>query len=441
MTLTLTADAGNGLSVNPVSIIASGLAPGAEVTLSAQLTDLAGVIWSSTAQFAADDNGQVDVATAPSMGGSYSGIDQAGLFWSLLPPSGTDPAFQINAKDRAHRLGQPLLNPYGGYPVTLRAESNGVSRETILKRTNMLPGIEVVDVRDGNLRGKLLRWTDRSKVKGAIMSLTGSGGGVEAGYAPVLASQGYDVFSLAYFAYEDLPSAIMRIPLEYFIEGFEWMRAHLNAKKIAVQGASRGGELSVILAAYLPEYVAGATPIVPMYASSCGWDPKIGVDGPSWTLNGKDIPFAKNQASPSTPEMQEIGRKEPNGFVMTPYYRNDMDRPEVRANAAAPIENASGPILLISGVEDQMWPGSWGSDMVINRLRAKGFKHPYRHLAMRETGHVTPLPNQVTGFNHALYHSLAEIFLASGGNAQGSAAASHEMWRAMLDHYAAVFAD
>lgn len=439
---TLHADAGDGLYVNPIAVRATGFAPGETVRIASELIDDTGTAWRAEGVFVADTRGTVDVADAPSEGGTFRGVDPAGLFWSMQPPCGTDRRFQIEAVERAHKLGQPhFADPYAPYRVTLKAAANGGQQaEHVLELHRLLPGIEIVHVRDGRLRGVLLRQQDRSRVKGAIMSLTGSGGGVEAGYAPVLASQGYDVFSLAYFAYEDLPTTISSLPLEYFEEGFRWMQANLGARKLAVQGASRGGELTALLAAYFPQYVSGAIAIVPMYASSCGWDPEVGVSGPSWTLDGKDIPYAENQGSPSTAEMQRIGNELPNGFAMTPYYRNDMDQPAVRANAAIPIERAAGPLLMISGVDDQMWPCSWGSDRIVDRLRAKGFPHPFQHLAMRETGHITPLPNSITSFNRALYHSLANIFLDCGGTADGSARQSRLMWDTMLAHYARVFA-
>ncbi|MFN7400395.1 MAG: acyl-CoA thioesterase/bile acid-CoA:amino acid N-acyltransferase family protein [Sandaracinobacter sp.] len=435
-------DAGNGLYVNPILVRALGFSAGETVWIRAELADDAGVTWRSSGRFVADATGFVDVTDAPSEEGTFTGIDPAGLFWSMQPESGLDKRFQIEATEKAHKLGQPhFADPYASYRVKLTASADsGPTAEHVLDLHRLLPGIEVIPVRDGRLRGVLLRQPDRTRVKGAIMSLTGSGGGVEAGYAPVLASQGYDVFSLAYFAYEDLPTTISSLPLEYFEEGFRWMQANLGARKIAVQGASRGGELTVLLAAYFPQYVSGAIPIVPMYASSCGWDPEVGVSGPSWTLGGKDIPYAENQGSPSTAEMQRIGNELPNGFAMTPYYRNDMDQPAVRANAAIPIERAAGPLLMISGVDDQMWPCSWGSERIVDRLRAKGFPHPFEHLAMRETGHVTPLPNSITSFNRALYHSLANIFLDCGGTADGSARQSRLMWDTMLAHYARVFA-
>ncbi len=146
------------------------------------------------------------------------------------------------------------------------------------------------------------------------MSLTGSGGGVEMNYAPALASLGCDVLSLAYFAYEDLPQTVVNIPLEYCEEGFQWMRRELGAKRTAVQGASRGGELTVALASYLPQYVDGAIAIVSMYASSAGWDPNgKGVGGPSWTFEGREIPWAEPQDPVSLDDMRRLAENLPLG--------------------------------------------------------------------------------------------------------------------------------
>jgi hypothetical protein len=77
----------------------------------------------------------------------------------------------------------------------------------------------------------------------------------------------------------------------------------------------------------------------------------------------------------------------------------------------------------------------------INRLRTHGYKHCHHHLALRETGHWTPTPNTVTSFTEALYHSLAHVFLAYGGNPQGAAKAGRIMWDTMRKHYKRIFGD
>lgn len=441
-TASLHATPPDALQPTPIRIAAGGFAPGESVRIGSRLVDDAGVTWAAHGDFVADSNGAIDLDSAPSEQGTYAGIDPAGLFWSMLPSPVADRNFMIQATERSHKMGVPHFDPIKAITVEFTAHTGGALRaRAAVRLTRLVDGIELLPVRDGRLRGTVLRWKDRTRPRGAIMSLTGSGGGVEMGYAPLLASLGYDVLSLAYFAYEDLPSGIASIPLEYFEEGFQWMQRELGAKRIAVQGASRGGELTLVLASYLPEHVKGAIAIVPMYASSAGWDPATGVAGPSWTYRGREIPFAPSGGLPALEEMKRLGDQAPYGYAATPGYRADLDRPEVRSMAALPVERAGGPLLLISGKDDQMWPCTWGSDRVVDRLRSKGFAHPYRHLALDDTGHLTPTPNTVTSLSRAVFHSLANVFLACGGSPAGTALASRQTWDAMVEHYRLVFGE
>jgi hypothetical protein len=79
------------LSGEPVSVRATGLPPGSKATISIERTDDAGVTWGSRAQFVAGDDGVVDPADHAPVAGDYSGVDQAGLFWSMKPTSKNKP--------------------------------------------------------------------------------------------------------------------------------------------------------------------------------------------------------------------------------------------------------------------------------------------------------------------------------------------------------------
>ncbi len=69
------------LSVEPVSVRATGLQPGSRVTISIVRTDAAGVKWESRTRFVAGDGGIVDPAIQLPLAGDYSGVDRTGLFW------------------------------------------------------------------------------------------------------------------------------------------------------------------------------------------------------------------------------------------------------------------------------------------------------------------------------------------------------------------------
>ncbi len=442
----LTATPATALQPTAIRIVAAGFAPGQRVWLSSRLQDDAGVTWSARALFVADADGRIDLDEAPSEDGSYSGVDPSGLFWSLRPEPVADRSFMLSATEKAHKLGLPHIASLKAHGFVLEAQAEGKDRpcaQATVTLQRLADGVDVLPVRDGRLRGQVLRWRERrlpdGRPRGCIFSFTGSGGGLELGYAPVLASLGYDVVSLAYFAFDDLPAFIAALPLEYFEEGFAWARRELGCERIAIQGASRGGELVIALASLLPEQVQGVAGIVPMYTTSIGWDPAKGPGGPSFTFRGEPVPHAGAGPSPSFEEMKAIGATLPNGYVLTPDYYVALNAPETRARAALPIERAQGPVLLISGEDDQMWPSAWGSDLIVNRLRAHGFAHPFEHLCLRGTGHMTPLPNTVTSFCQAALHSLLGIFLACGGTPAATARESHRLWDALTAHYRKVF--
>lgn len=440
---TLTATPSDALQPTAIAITGAGFAPGEIVRIASTLVDDAGVTWSAHGHFMADARGEIDLATAPSDNGTYEGVDVGGLLWSMQPPGGISRQFMLDATERAHKLGSPHVDPVKPHVIELSASTDGQLRaRTTLTLRRLAEGIEQAPLRDGRLRGHVFRWKERlladGRPRGCIFTFTGSGGGLEMGYAPVLASLGYDVVCLAYFAYEDLPKFIAAIPLEYFEEGFQWAQRELGAETIAVQGASRGGELAIALASFLPQYIKGVIGIVPMYTTSVGWDPAKGFGGPSFTFRGEPIPHCGAGDDPDWDRVRLIGLADPKGYASTPEYRKTLEQPETRASPL-PIERATGPVLLISGVDDKMWPSAWGSDLIINRLRAQGFTHPYRHLCLQETGHITPFPNTVTTFTPAVLHSLLGIFLACGGTPAGTARASRQTWDATAAHYRTVF--
>ena len=69
----------------------------------------------------------------------------------------------------------------------------------------------------------------------------------------------------------------------------------------------------------------------------------------------------------------------------------DGDEAAVRA-ALIPVERINGPVLLISGTDDRVWPSSTMSDRVIARLRDRAFAFPYEHLRDEGAGHVVLMP-------------------------------------------------
>jgi dienelactone hydrolase len=59
-----------------------------------------------------------------------------------------------------------------------------------------------------------------------------------------------------------------------------------------------------------------------------------------------------------------------------------------RSETEIPAEKINGPILLISGGDDALWPSQQMADTLVARLKAKGFRHEVLHLTYPKAGHA-----------------------------------------------------
>jgi pimeloyl-ACP methyl ester carboxylesterase len=419
---------------------ASGLTAGQLVTLELEHIDDVGQHWLASAELSADANGVVDTADAPSRSGSYLGVSRDGLLWAMAPVDGVDrDAFMAQGRSSMHMAGQPGGDRLQPRRHTLRLKHAGrVLAEGTFAQTRLGPGIRVQELADGAVRGLAFHPTPGPKVdRGAVLVLTGSGGGVDTGWAPLLASYGIPVLSAATFAWPGRPDLMQNIDLAYFEQAALWMRQHFGARRIAVQGSSRGGELALVLAAHMPELFCGAVAIVPFHNVVAGFDHFRNVhERPSWVLNGQPLPYAEVRLSLSGPDAVHT----PDGLAAASAYLRDAASAEADARCGIPVERCSGPLLLLSGRDDAMWPSAYGADRVVDRLRRHGLGHRVEHLAFENVGHYLVAPGQPTAMCASLYHPLAKIKLACGGQPRATAEAGRTALTRMRTFYDELFA-
>lgn len=205
----------------------------------------------------------------------------------------------------------------------------------------------------------------------------GSSGGIEwqEMMGARLAREGYAALALAYFGMEGLPKSLELIPLEYFQESIAWFRKQpqVDAGRIAFSGISKGGELALLIAAHEPSIraVVAWVPGSAVFQSIAPGYPRTS----SWSLGGEPLPFV--------PYMPIASREDP----LAEMYRRSLEQKEAFERAAIPVERIQGPVLLLSGKQDNIWPSSQMSEQVVERLRAKGFAHPAEHVAYEDAGH------------------------------------------------------
>jgi dienelactone hydrolase len=393
----------------------SGFELGSKVTLRAEMIDDANVRWESHGTFRVNDDGTVDLGSANPISGTYEDINPMGLFWSMSP---------VSEEHRYSIFERQSLEPVS---VVFSAKVQNKSIATAqLERRFIATGIERIPVKESDLRGVVFRPPGPGPFSG-IVSLSGSGGGLNENQAALLASHGHVVFALAYFNYEDLPKDLESIPLEYFGRALDWLAARefVMGDRLAVTGRSRGGELVLLLGSMFPRIKV----VVAYVPSGLLWSgfTRDGRDVAAWTYRGESLPYVMDRVSA---EMKmEIFKEEP--YVVTPYFHACLEHCEDLDAATIPVETINGSVLLVSGRDDQMWPSSMFSNWVMNRFEEKNFAHSYQHLSYEDAGHMITIPNlpsTVTQIRHPLSGQVFEL----GGTPKGNAYASSDSWTKVL---------
>ena len=385
--------------------------PHQHITLTAQTTDDGGWHWTSRAVFQADATGTVDLAAQAPLEGSYTGIDPMGPFWSMTPD--------------IRKRGMDYFAQLHPYQTTLTAEvAEGTIATAKVERSFGAADLVTQSVCEQGLVGTLFHPQAPGTYPGVLV-LGGSEGGLPNAMAALLASHGYATLALAYHKVESLPKMLVNIPLEYFATAFAWMSQQpvIRADQLAVVGVSKGGELALLLGATFP----GVKAVVGYVASGVvyqGLDMKHKIS--SWSSQGTSVPFVPYYYTTGMALRSVWNAITRKPTMLLPVHSGYLSDQRIVEQATIPVERIQGPVLLLSGQDDHVWPSSRLSEMVMKRL--KEHHHPYedRHVCYEDAGHLpAAIPNLPTSLPPLLAGML-------GGTPQGNARAAADSWSQML---------
>jgi dienelactone hydrolase len=375
------------------------------------MLDHLGRLWSSQADFTADERGVVDLVRDVPVSGTYDAVDPMGLFWSMQT---TEP--------------HVLLTPTGPLSVTLTAEAGpGRVATATIERLLIPDGVSARDVEEQGVVGRMFRPSGPGPFP-AVITLSGSGGGLPQLPAALLAGHGFATLALAYFNFGPLPRELVNIPLEYFESALDWLprQPGVRGDAIAVMGSSKGGELALLLGATFPQ-VRAVVGLVPSHVLHAGIEAGTGdspARRPSWSYRGRSLPFVPRGAVPRTSE-RSGSDDEP--IAVVPLYLAALSDEGAAERAAIPVEKINGTVLLVSGRDDLMWPSTLMADRVVERLERHRHPFPFRHLAYEGAGHPI-LPPYLPTTALAVRHPVRNLVLAFGGTSQANARAQADSW-------------
>ncbi|XP_037357883.1 acyl-coenzyme A thioesterase 6 [Talpa occidentalis] len=383
----------------PVRIAVSGLAPGQPVTLRASLRDEKGARFRAHARYCADARGLLDLARAPALGGSFAGLEPMGLLWALEPEK---PLQRLLKRDVETPFAVELEVLDGHDPWTER-----LLGRTVHERHFLGPGVRRERVRAGRVRAALFLPPGTGSFPG-IIDLFGSGGGLCEYRASLLARHGFVVLALAYFKFEDLPTNLCYMNLEYFEEAVDFMLQHPKVKgpSIGLLGFSKGGDLCLSMASFLKGI--SATILI----NAC-------VANTIVPLQYKDVIIPSLGYDSEKLKITESGHL---SFIDT--WDNPLEEPNTQS--IIPLEKAQGPFLFIVSMDDHNWKSEFYAQIASERLQAHGKNRP-QIIRYSGTGHCIDPPYFPP--STASVHAVLNQAVFYGGEPMAHTRAQVDAWQ------------
>lgn len=260
-----------------------------------------------------------------------------------------------------------------------------------------------------------------------VVVLHGSGGQPARGVAQMLAANGFSALALQYFEWgqreELLPSELVEVPLEFVERGAEWLlnRNRVAGEQVGVWGASKGGELALLVGSRFDT----VGPVVSLNGSGFVWEgvgeSEISV-GSSWAVDGEPLPYV-----PVLRDRELWGVTEPR--ELEPAYTasfKDADERTVE-RATIPIEECTGPVLLVSGGDDRLWNSAEFHGVATERLDEHD--REYDHHIYEGAGHAIRYP-----YLPAANREESELYV-NGGTTEGYAEADADYWPRVVETF------
>jgi pimeloyl-ACP methyl ester carboxylesterase len=219
-----------------------------------------------------------------------------------------------------------------------------------------------------------------------IVAFGGGGGGNDwardymKGKRDSLNDKGYAVLAIGYFNSNGTQTSLDRISLDAISDTILNRAKHskIDASKIVLMGGSRGGELVLNLASRFPQFngvIAMSTSHVSFPAIT--WSANTS----SWTYKEEEVPYVPATLKTISPAIK--------GDLYTAHSIMLEDETAVQI-AEIHVENIKGPIFIMSGKNDELWPATTMSNKLMERLEKNNFNY-YKEHAILEGGHIAPL--------------------------------------------------
>ena len=402
----------------PVTLNGSGFEKKSKITIQSVLQCTEEHIhFMSYGHYLTSDNGDFDLKEMASLGGTYTGIDNCGLFWSMNHLEDSRDNFSL--KDGRSILNYNF-NIFDGH-ISDFSNANTIASANIQKCV-LGEGICREEITGGNIRGTLFSPSQRGSYP-AIITIFGGNkmGHVREEYAAYLAKQGYVTFALPFFGVDGLSKTYTEKPIEieYFEEAIESLKSLDNVNgKIGILGHSKGGDIALGIMAHLSDINAVCT-----------------INGAIVSI-GADVIHKGHVTKMIGSDVSRLAINADGTLDIS----NMLDNPRDFPTRIHQIQRSSADLLMIVGQEDKNWQSELFADIAQELMDIEGKKN-YEIIKYAHSGHFFDLPNTpiVTKTTHPLVPNRVMVYFGGKDKAMFSQEI-YKAWKCVFEFFRKSFA-
>ncbi|XP_029008252.1 peroxisomal succinyl-coenzyme A thioesterase-like [Betta splendens] len=393
-----------GLVDEKFTVLVQNVPPGFQLTVHALHQCNSSHIWEAFGHYTADATGTVNVGEDPSLGGTYSGVEQMGLLWSLRPVPGSRPGLRMH-KLNVQTPMEVTVSVFRGHQ-TEGFKDQGPLVSVVVERWYMAPGVCRIPVTEGGLTATLFLPPGPGPFPG-ILDLWGSEIQLLEYRAALLASHGFASLALDYM-FHKMTSGKM-VDYQYIEEAYRVLQQHpqVHSTRIAVLGFSLGTSVILNLTAY-------SEVVKPRCAVCISGSHVQPVDG---SFNQVISFYEANQ--------KKIRYNEKNEVICRDLVLPIPTDPKLKVD----VGRIQCPLLLIAGEDDQSWPAHESAMDMKEMMERAGNSHLLTVLSYPNTGHLIEPPygpHRATTIDH---HRNVALW---GGQMVPHCIAQEDAWKKTL---------
>ncbi|WP_297426544.1 acyl-CoA thioesterase/bile acid-CoA:amino acid N-acyltransferase family protein [Clostridium sp.] len=399
------------------------------ISMKMELPWCLGEEYSSYGVFISNEQGEVDLDLVTPIEGTYKANDSMGLIYSLKKSRTEGKNITENIS-----IDKPMI-------INMIFEASNEKEEINLKRFFKTEDVIVKHICEEEFNGELF-YKEKSNDK-IILMLGGSDGnmGAISLMAAPLASKGFSVLMVPYFASEGLPDKLEKVPLEYFEKIFKWIENNeiTKFKEIFLHGTSKGGELALLLASRYKQIkkVVAVEPHAYCFQALDGMNCVKKVS--SWSFKGESIPFIEIDNNIFFEDQKNsIQKGIPFGFAST--YKKSIEKALNKEKARIKVENSEADILMVAGREDNIWDSYDGCLVILDNLKKSDYKHKVELLTSDGMGHPMPAPYIIPISDTLSMNMMGGVF-SSGGTIVGNAEGQFKSWKRTIEFFGEPLSD